>query len=262
MSPLLTAVEPVAIAFLLSLPRVVALFAMFPFLGRSSLPGMVQIGVVMSLVLVLQPTVYATMPAEPLSGLRMLGLILKEGLIGMLIGFTFVVIFHAVQAAGFFIDNQRGSTMASSVDPLLGGQTSPLGMLLTQAFVVYFFVTGGFLTMLGVLYASYEVMPVATFVPRLPPDGALFIMQQLDRLVRIAFVLAAPVFAAMFLAEVGVALVSRFAPQLNVFFLSMPIKSAVAFLVLILYVRTLIHHLGTGTTPFGELFRQLEGVMR
>src|SRR5690606_23099764 len=226
MSPLLTAVEPVAIAFLLSLPRVVALFAMFPFLGRSSLPGMVQIGVMMSLVLVLQPTVYATMPAEPLSGLRMLGLTLKEGLIGMLIGLAFLVIFPAVEAAGFFIDTQHGSTMASSVDPLLGGQTSPLGMLLTQTFVVHFFVTGGFLTMLGVLYASYEVMPVATFVPRLPPDGALFIMQQLDRLVRIAFVLAAPVFAAMFLAEVGVALVSRFAPQLNVFFLSMPIKSA------------------------------------
>ena len=135
-------------------------------------------------------------------------------------------------------------------------------MLLTQAFVVYFFVTGGFLTMLGVLYASYEVMPVLTFVPRLPPDGALFIMQQLDRLVRIAFVLAAPVFAAMFLAVLGVALVSRFAPQLNVFFLAMPIKSAVAFLVLILYVRTLIDHLGTGTASFGELFRQLESVMR
>jgi type III secretion protein T len=173
-----------------------------------------------------------------------------------------VVVFHAVQAAGFFIDNQRGSTMASSIDPLLGGQTSPIGMLLTQAFVVYFFITGGFLTMLGVLYASYEVMPVMSFVPRLPPEGALFIMQQLDRLIRIAFVLAAPVFAAMFLAEMGVALVSRFAPQLNVFFIAMPIKSGVAFLVLILYARILLHHLGTATTPFGELFRQLQNVMR
>jgi type III secretion protein T len=216
----------------------------------------------MSLVLVLQPMVHGALPAEPLSGWRMLGLVLKEGLIGLLIGFTFVVVFHAVQAAGFFIDNQRGSTMASSIDPLLGGQTSPVGMLLTQAFVVYFFVTGGFLTMLGVLYASYEVMPVLSFVPRLPPEGALFIMQQLDRLIRIAFVLAAPVFAAMFLAEMGVALVSRFAPQLNVFFIAMPIKSGVAFLVLILYARILLHHLGTATTPFGELFRQLQNVMR
>jgi type III secretion protein T len=223
---------------------------------------MVQIGVVMSLVLILQPMVHASLPPEPLSGWRVLGLVLKEGLIGLLIGFTFVIIFHAVQAAGFFIDNQRGSTMASSIDPLLGGQTSPVGMLLTQAFVVYFFVTGGFLTMLGVLYASYEVMPVLSFLPRLPPEGALFFMQQLDRLIRIAFVLAAPVFAAMFLAEMGVAFVSRFAPQLNVFFIAMPIKSGVAFLVLVLYAQTLLHHLGNATTPFGELFRQLENVLR
>jgi type III secretion protein T len=254
--------QSVVIAFLLSMPRLVALFGLIPFLGRTSLPGLVQVGVVMSLLLVLQPMVLASLPAEPLGTWRVLGLGLKESLIGLLIGFTFVIVFHAVQAAGFFIDNQRGSTMASSVDPLLGGQTSTIGLLLTQAFVVYFFVSGGFLTMLGVIYASYEVMPILSFVPRLPPDGALFIMQQLDRLVRIAFVLAAPVFAAMFLAEIGVALVSRFAPQLNVFFLAMPIKSGVAFLVLVLYIRTFMHQLGLESATFGDLFRQLRGVMQ
>jgi type III secretion protein T len=216
----------------------------------------------MSLVLVLQPMVHGALPAEPLAGWLVVGLVLKEILIGLLIGFTFVIVFHGIQAAGFFIDNQRGSTMASSIDPLLGGQTSPIGMLLTQAFVVYFFVTGGFLAMLGVIYSSYEVMPVLTFVPRMPAEGALFISQQLDRLVRIAFVLAAPVFAAMFLSELGIAFVGRFAPQLDVFFVAMPVKSAVAFLVLVLYARTLMHYLRIEVTPFATLFRQLEAVMR
>ena len=261
MSEQLALMQPLVIAFLLSMPRLVALFIMIPFLGKTSLPGIVQTGVVMSLVLILQPLVQGALPAEPMTAWRILGLVLKEGLIGLLMGFTFVIVFHAVQAAGFFIDNQRGSTMASSVDPLLGGQTSPVGLLLTQAYIVYFFVTGGFLTMIGVVYSSYQVLPILTFWPSLPPEGALFFMRQLDRLVRIAFLLAAPVFAAMFIAEIGVALVSRFAPQLNVFFLAMPIKSGVAFLVLILYAQTLLRHLGSGMTPFTELFRQLQAVL-
>jgi len=53
---------------------------------------------------------------------------------------------------------------------------------------------------------------------------------------------AAPVLVAMFLAEVGLALVSRFAPQLQVFFMAMPIKSALAMLVLMLYASALFDH--------------------
>jgi type III secretion protein T len=258
----LVLLQPMVVAFVLSLPRLVALFALIPFLGRTSLPGIVQTGVAMSLALIVQPMVQASLPVEPLGAWRLIGLIVKEGVIGLLIGFTFVMLFHAVQAAGFFIDNQRGSTMASSIDPMLGGQTSTVGLLLLQAFLAYFFVTGGFLAMLGVIYASYEVMPVLTFVPRLPSDGALFIMKQLDRMVYVAFVLAAPVVATMLLTEIGVALVSRFAPQLNVFFLAMPIKCAVAFLVLALYAGILLHYLRHTMTPFGVLFQQLENVVR
>ena len=94
------------------------------------------------MVLVLQPMVHGSLPAEPLGVWRILGLVLKEGLIGSLMGFTFVIIFHAVQAAGFFIDNQRGSTMASSIDPLLGGQTSPVGMLLMFGVLIFVLLAG------------------------------------------------------------------------------------------------------------------------
>lgn len=262
MNQLAAALEPYVTAFLLTTPRLIVLFATIPFLSRTTLPGILQTGIIMSFALILQPMMLAAMPAESLSLWRILGLVIKEAAVGLLIGYTFVMIFHGVQAAGFFIDNQRGSSMASSVDPLLGGQSSPLGVLFIQAFLVYFFATGGFLAMLGTVYASYQVMPVLSFFPQLPADGAVFMAAQLDRMVRIAFILAAPVFAAMFVAELGVAFVSRFAPQLNVFFLAMPIKSGVAFLVLVLYARTLLQDLGRGMTPFDLLFRQLEGVMR
>ena len=62
------------------------------------------------------------------------------------------------------------------------------------------------------------------------------------RLVHIAVLLSAPAIVAMFLAEIGLALISRFVPQLDVFFLAMPIKSALAILVLLVYLPTLFDY--------------------
>lgn len=249
--------ERMVIAFLISTPRLAMIFQLLPFIGRASMPVIVHVGVVMSLSLLLQPLIHSQLPAEDMGVWLILAIALKEAFVGLLIGFVFVIIFHAIEAAGFFIDNQRGSTMASSIDPLLGGQTSLLGLLLLQSFVVYFFVSGGFLLMLGVIYSTYVVLPVPTFWPSLPAETAVFFLAQVDRLVRLAFVFAAPVFAAMFIAEIGVALVSRFAPQMNVFFLAMPIKSGVAMLVLVLYVQTFLTYAGFEAFSFEPLFEQL-----
>lgn len=257
MNDQLPELQRIVVAYLLSMPRFAMIFQLLPFIGRASMPTIVHVGVVISLSLLLQPLIHWQLPPEPLGVWIILALALKEVFIGLLIGFVFVIIFHAVEAAGFFIDNQRGSTMASSIDPLLGGQTSPLGLLLLQSFVVYFFVSGGFLLMLGVIYASYVVLPVPTFWPSLPTDAGLFFLAQVDRLIRLAFIFAAPVFAAMFIAEIGVALISRFAPQLNVFFLAMPIKSGVAMLVLALYAQTFLIHAGQEAYSFQPLFDQL-----
>jgi type III secretion protein T len=67
-------------------------------------------------------------------------------------------------------------------------------------------------------------------------------LEQLNKIVLIAVLLSSPAIVAMFLAEMGLALVSRFVPQLQVFFLAMPIKSALAVLVLMLYMSTLFEY--------------------
>ena len=151
-------------------------------------------------------------------------------------GFGLSLIFYAVGAMGFLIDNQRGSTMASSVDPMTGAQTSPTGIFMMQVLGVYFFVSGAaFVVLLGV-YESYRVFPVGAFLPDLSADGATYFLSILDRIFALALLMAAPAMIAMFLSEFGLGLVSRFAPQLNVFFLAMPVKSAVGLLLLALYI--------------------------
>lgn len=87
-------------------------------------------------------------------------------------------------------------------------------------------------------------MAVGSFWPAFRLEQALSFLGQLDHMMYLAIVMSAPVILAMFLSELGLAMISRFAPQLQVFFLAMPIKSAVAMLVLAVYVPFLVEYLG------------------
>ena len=96
--------------------------------------------------------------------------------------------------------------------------------------------------MVDLLYDSFRLWSVFDWYPHLHAESVPVLIQQIMRLVQLALLLASPLIVAMFLAEMGLALVSRFVPQLQVFFLAMPIKSALAFLVLVLYLGILIDH--------------------
>ncbi len=232
------------IVFSFTLPRLLATFAILPVLSRQSLPGMARNGVAMSLALFAYPIVAAGAPIEELSMIVGLGVVVKEVVLGVLIGFGAAVLFWAIESVGYFIDNTRGASMASSIDPLTGSQTSPLGILFTQALNVIFFVGGGFLFFMGALYESYGFWPVFSFYPKLNPEGAIYFLGMLDRVVGLAVFIGAPVIIAMFMALIGLALISRFAPQLNVFFLSMPVKSGVGIFVLVIYTTVVLTYFG------------------
>ena len=233
--PIAEFLEPILI-FVFGMPRILAVFAMLPIFNRSVLPGRTLAAFATSLMLFLYPVYSFGIDLDAYSALQLTTIVVKEVVIGILLGFGFSILFWAVESAGFVIDNQRGSTMASSVDPMTGSQTSPLGIFLMLVLSTFFMIGGGFFIMLLVIYESYMVMPVFVFVPELNPQGTLYFISILDRIMVLAMVLAAPALIAMFLAEFGLGLISRFAPQLNVFFLSMPVKSAVGIFILVLYV--------------------------
>ena len=223
------------LGFSLTMPRFLAAFNLLPFFSTQVVPGMLRQGVAASLCLLLVPFVADQTAAVSLSGVTIALIVIKEVIVGVLIGYPLAVLFWAIEGIGFYVDNQRGSAMASSADPLTGSESTPLGILFTQAFTVYFMSSGAFLLMLGVFYQTYQLWPVAEFVPSFGAAGPVFYLDILDRLMRMIVVLSAPLIVAMFLAEFALALVSRFAPQLQVFFLAMPIKSGLSILLLIFY---------------------------
>jgi type III secretion protein T len=109
-----------------------------------------------------------------------------------------------------------------------------------QIVLLLFFLSGGFRLLLDLLYQSYQVWPVFSFIPTFGGNIAVFFVQFLSDYMNVVFALVGPILFALFLAEFGLGMVNRFAPQLNVFFLSMGIKSGLSTLFLVLYMSFLM----------------------
>lgn len=221
--------------------RMTAIFTVIPMLNAKSLgSAMIRNGVVGGLAIFLFPLVSQQQPDASPGMWLLLALILKEALIGMLIGFVSTIPFWALESAGFFMDNQRGASMANSLNAMTGSESSPMGILFGQTFFTLYLVSGIFLILLNSIFHSYEAWPVFSFYPRLNQSATIFFLGQFDQIITLAVWLAAPVVISMFIAEFGIALISRSAPQLNVFILAMPIKSAVALAILVVCITTIM----------------------
>lgn len=227
----------------LTLPRLMACFIFLPILNKQTLGGtIVRNGVLCSLALFIFPMInQQDLPAET-DGIWLMIILGKEVLLGLLIGFVAAIPFWAIEAAGFLVDNQRGAAMASMFNPTLGSQSTPTAVLLTQTLITLFFSGGGFVAFIYALFNSYASWPVISFFPSVTEEWVHFFYAQFEQLMWLGVLMSAPLVLAMFLAEFGLALISRFAPQLNVFFLAMPIKSAIASVLLIVYLALMMNH--------------------
>ena len=232
--------------FLLALaytqPRILGVFIAVPLFNPAIVPGLLRYAIAAAIGLLVAPTLMPALANSEPSFIQFATLSVKEVFVGFVMGYVLAIPFWAFEAVGFLIDNQRGASVASTLNPITGNDSSPLGLLFNQAFIVFFLISGGFMLMLTVVYQSFADWNVLTWFPTLRPETVPLLLDQLDRLVRIAMLLGAPAIVAMFLAEIALALVSRFVPQLQVFFLAMPIKCGIAMLVLMLYMATLFDY--------------------
>jgi type III secretion protein T len=249
-------------ALLLAMARFTGLLLVMPTFPKSLLPNLVRVGLILSLGIVQQRVLSLGGAVEDLGMFMLVTLLIKEVMLGGAMGFLFGVVFWGAEAAGFFIDNHRGAAIASSINPLTGSDTAPLGIFFGQLLTVYFFVSGAFLALIGLVYDSYAIFPVLEFLPTLPPETVPFFLGVADKVMYLSIVLAGPVVIAMFIAEFALALVSRFAPQLNVFVLSMPLKSGVGFFILALFVPFLIGYLGDTLREHPALLQDLGTLLR
>ncbi len=242
---LLDLAKEILLTVSLGLPRMIGAMSVLSFMGAQLMGGMLaRNAIAVTLILAIYPLLEQDIQSAELSTALIIGISVKELFIGMIIGYAVTVVFWGIQAVGYFIDNQRGATMASSFDPLIGEQSSPMGLFMTQSLVALFFVAGVFLVFLDGIYTSYKIWPVTSFFPQLNAGLIDFFVKQFALIAKVAVIVGGPVIITMFLAEFGLGLIGRFAPQLNIFFLSMPIKSAVSNFILVFFWGTLIFYFG------------------
>ncbi|MFM5540435.1 type III secretion system export apparatus subunit SctT [Aeromonas veronii] len=186
--------------------------------------------------------------------------LLSELCIGLMLGFSAAIPLWALDMAGFVIDTMRGASMAGVFNPLLGGQSSPIGSLFSQLASVLFMVLGGFHSLLRALFNSYMYLSPgqgwnwgSNFVPMLE-----LLWHQLYSL---ALGCAMPTMVIMVLIDLALGLINRSVQQLNVFTLSMPIKSAMVLLMLLIALPFVISEILENFAQFdGGLLLQLLGI--
>jgi type III secretion protein T len=229
-----------ALALVLGLPRLTLLIIFSPFMGGNILSGQLKGSLIFALYFMIHPIVVSQLPEKPTflteDWILYLALAAKEVAAGFLLAYVSGIVFWAAQSAGFLMDNQRGASMASTSDSFSGEETSPLGSLLFQSLVFVFFIGGSFVGFLGVFFQSYIFWSPFSWFPDLTSSTAVvFFLGLIDFLMLQTFLLAGPVVTAALLTDVSLGLINRFASQLNVYVLAMPIKSALTMFILIFY---------------------------
>lgn len=209
--------------------RLSALLSVAPLIGARSVPVPVRVGLAAVLALVLVPVV----PHGAVAGLGafVVGLV-KEVVVGLMLGWVASLVFAAVQMAGEWLDLHGGFQVAQVFDPTFDTQNGLLGQFQYLLAALVFLGSGGYGLVIRAAVESTAWSPPGVLQLHVETEAEWVAM--VTRAVWLAVQIAAPVAAALFLAEVAVALLGRAMPQMNLLILALPVKGWLAIAALAL----------------------------
>ena len=215
--------------------RMAGLIFMNPVFGRRNIPNNVKAG----MTLIFTILVYSTMEEPGLSynftSSFLYGFILlKEFLVGYVLGYVMELFLFVITHAGTIIDFHMGLSMSMVYDPQTNAQIAMTGNVYQIFYTLIFFAVDGHLVLLRTLLRSGELVPYGEvdFTQRL----AMAVLDLFRGCIVLAVRFAFPIIAIEFLVEVGVGIMMKIAPQVNVFVINIQIKIAIGFLTLLLLV--------------------------
>ena len=224
----MTATLPVdlLLGFLLAMVRTAAWLVVAPPVNTRMVPATVKVGLAVALAVPVAPRVAETAPPPELAPL-VTAVLLQVG-VGLALGFVVQLLFAAVQAAGELIDLFAGFTIAATYDPFTNANQAVFGRLYQLLATALLFATGGHLLLVEGLLDSFAAVPSG--MPDLGATSAELV-DSLTLFFLSALEIAVPLLGALFLTEVALGLLSKAAPQMNVFTLGFPIKIMLTLLL-------------------------------
>lgn len=228
------------------LARILGLIAAAPLFGNAAVPLRIKVLLGVFLALVIAPLVPAVPAADPTSWAGLL-ILVREMIIGVAMGFSMRLVFAAVEYAGEVASQTMGLGFAMFFDPSTRGRSSAISQFMALVATMAFLAVNGHLVLLEALAESFITMPISQ--APFSSNAALELVRWGGRIFSAGLQLALPIIAALLITQVALGILTRAAPQLNIFGIGFPITLGVGFLTLSLALPYL-------ATPIVNLFNQ------
>lgn len=220
-----------AAVFLLLMTRISGIFMISPFFGSLNIPIYFRAAASLTMAIVLFPVIdNLDMIQAPASVWAYAGAVLSELFIGWLIGFVAYVSFAAITMAGKIMDMQVGFAIVNVMDPTSGQQMPLIGSFLYNLAVIVFLVVNGHHMIIDALFESFRMVPLLgmEFSLSLP----IIIADFTTGIFLTGMKIAMPVTFAILLTNVGLGILARTMPQMNIFVVGIPMQLTVGMIIL------------------------------
>ncbi len=256
--------QSVLSVFFLCLARLLPVISLAPFLG-AKLSSLIKMGLALSLTALILPKALQTVSGPVYFDGMYLVLFLKELFIGFAIGFVLSLPFFIAQTAGNLIDFIRGSSSLMVTDPFMQSQNSPISLLYNYTLIVIFYQLGGMNIVLDGLITSLDTLPIdgilskTLFLSNHPFWKVAF--EALNNVVALGIQFCAPSIMAVLMTELFLGIANRLAPNVQISFLGMALKSLMGIIFLALSWLLIVNKLGLHMSEVLQAFLNLVRVL-
>lgn len=243
---------------MLVLTRISGIFIVSPFFGSKNIPVIIRVGVAVAISIVLFPLI-ALRPEmkipETLIGYVIA--VILELFIGWIIGFVAYIVISTIHIAGSLLDMQVGFAMINVLDPTTGQQVPLIGSFKYNLAIIVFLVTNSHHFLLTALFDSFQMVPLLAI--NFHPEIMRFFIDLVMTAMGTGLKIALPVLAAILLTDVGLGILARTMPQMNIFIVGIPAKIFVGLFILIFVLPFYILFLDV---TFNEMYGNIYIVLR
>lgn len=221
--------------FLLVFVRMTGLFVIAPVFGRRNIPTYFKIGFSLFLAIIMMNTI-KTQNISQYDNIYSYGfLIIKEFLVGIVIGYVSYLFFTSIYLAGQFIDMQIGFGMVSVLDPVSNIQIPVTANFYSIISTLIFLMINGHHSLINALFESFNILPLgsAVFDTRLLND----LTSMFGNMFVVGFKISAPIIASILIADVLMGVIAKTMPQMNFFVVGMPLKIIFGITILMFTVQ-------------------------
>ena len=233
------ALSGIVLTYLLVFARTGAMVMLLPGIGDTTVPARVRLAIGLAIAFALTPTLASLYPAaSPQTSIELGLLVIQEVIAGILVGTMARIIMSALQVAGFLIASQTGLSYAQTIDPTQHEHGAVLGNFMSLLGVVMIFATNLHHLAIAAIAGSYKLLPPGGTLPT--GDMAELTVNLVAGAFALGFQLSAPFLVFGFAVYAALGVLARLMPQLQVFFLAMPINILCGFLIMMLLIGSMM----------------------